>query len=86
MDMFGKSYSVLQREVVLSWMLKCTSIIEEGPQSVFRVSIIRGSIYSIVNNKNIMSTNSDSISSHRMLSYEGYILDRPQSRETSPEL
>jgi microcephalin len=28
----------------------------------------------------------DSISSHRMLSYDGYILDKPQSRETSPEL
>ena len=28
----------------------------------------------------------DSISSHQMLSYDGYILDKPQSRETSPEL
>ena len=55
MDTFGTSHFVLHIEVVLLWRLKCTSMIENGPQSasfiervflsyfLFGVSIIGGS-------------------------------------------
>ena len=33
-DTFGTSHFVLYREVFSLWRLKCTSIIEKGPQSV----------------------------------------------------